>query len=183
MLTMKDIHRMRKELRAENNKYHPFRFVDIPKDKWPPLTPTPFRVCRSSRFLCQLYNDKGFTRISINRAEINDQGGWKDGITWDELQNIKSQLGYADQQAVEVFPAEKDLVNVANIRHLWIVSAAHIPFLWRNNRPTQEPQPVENDKQAEQFRREMYGDWSKHEQPLTSVRNHRVDILGLAFKP
>jgi len=48
------------------------------------------------------------------------------------LQEIKSAVGYGDRDAVEIFPAQKDLVNVANMRHLWIVPES-IPFAWRKD--------------------------------------------------
>lgn len=44
-----------------------------------------------------------------------------DQITWDQLQTIKSELGFGDWYAVEVYPANADLVNDANMRHLWML--------------------------------------------------------------
>lgn len=58
-------------------------------------------------------------------------GGWRvlmicrrdarDGISWDDLQWIKGAAGYRDREAVEVYPRDGDVVNVANMRHLWIL--------------------------------------------------------------
>ena len=45
----------------------------------------------------------------------------KGGITWDELQAIKDEFAGPEAAAVEVYPAASDLVNEANIRHLWVV--------------------------------------------------------------
>ncbi len=70
-------------------------------------------------------------RLSVNRTMINDKGEWIDGITWEELQKIKNQCGYTDRAAVELFPPEHDIVNVANIRHLFVLET--IPeYLWSN---------------------------------------------------
>ena len=74
---------------------------------------------------------RGFTQCHFF-AGIGGSGRWKDGISWDALQEIKSAVGYGDRDAVEIFPAQKDLVNVANMRHLWIVPES-IPFAWRRN--------------------------------------------------
>ncbi len=68
-------------------------------------------------------------RLSINRTTIIGDR-WADNITWDELQRIKNECGYTLHDAVEVFPAEKDVVNVANMRHLWVMKDP-LPFAWR----------------------------------------------------
>jgi len=73
------------------------------------------------------------TRISINRTEITNDGGWKDGISWEELMRIKSEIGYGEMWAVECFPPDSAVVNVANIRHLWIVPAPS--FGWNTVKP------------------------------------------------
>ena len=44
-----------------------------------------------------------------------------DGITWDELQDIKNKVFGEEAWAFEVFPAESELINLKNIRHLWLV--------------------------------------------------------------
>lgn len=40
-------------------------------------------------------------------------------ITWDELQAIKNQVWGKDARAIEVYPAQGDVVNSGNWRHLW----------------------------------------------------------------
>ncbi len=42
-------------------------------------------------------------------------------MTWEELQEIKRQVGIGDFFAVEIFQRDKDIVNVANMRHLWVL--------------------------------------------------------------
>lgn len=81
----------------------------------------PKRAWRSRDFLAQLYDQNGQWRLSVNRAEIGSDGRWKDGITWDELQRIKSECGFGDRFAVEVFPPNEHVVNDANIRHLFLL--------------------------------------------------------------
>ena len=88
-------------------------------------------VWRSKYFLVQVKLENGVTRLSVNRTELDSTGNWRDGITWDELQEIKDLCGFANREAVEVYPAAQDLVNVANIRHLWILEQP-LPFIWRN---------------------------------------------------
>ena len=49
-----------------------------------------------------------------------------------KLQEIKNTIGYKDKFAVEVYPAENDIVNVANMRHLWVLPKP-LGFEWRND--------------------------------------------------
>lgn len=43
-----------------------------------------------------------------------------DGLTWDELQAIKRDVGFGDWHGLEIYPPDQQVVNVANIRHIWI---------------------------------------------------------------
>ena len=71
-------------------------------------------------------------RLSINRTTLGANGRWDENITWDDLQRLKREAGYGDKDAVEVFPADVDVVNVANMRHLWVfVGNYRLPFAWR----------------------------------------------------
>jgi hypothetical protein len=97
---------------------------DVPRGN-PPL-----KVWRSRFFLVQLFNQDGHLRLSINRTKINNEGNWCDGITWDELMACKHACGFGDRWAVEVFPPEQHVVNVANIRHLWLVDQPS--YAWIN---------------------------------------------------
>jgi hypothetical protein len=80
------------------------------------------RVWRSADYLVQLAVEKsGQLRLSINRTMIDNSGMWLEEISWQELQRIKSECGAGDTLAVEIFPRDKDVVNVANMRHLWLM--------------------------------------------------------------
>lgn len=60
-------------------------------------------------------------RLTINRRELTQDGGWKEGIDWETMQSIKRLCGYGDKDAVEVFPNDANVVNVARMRHLWVL--------------------------------------------------------------
>lgn len=61
-------------------------------------------------------------RLSVNRTRLNPtNGAWLSGISWDELYRVKNECGFGDLDAIEVYPAESRLVNVANMRHLWVM--------------------------------------------------------------
>ncbi len=106
----------------------PERLTPVPESEWPKTddsAPTRFAVWRSREFLVQVYAaPAGSVRISVNRVVKGVDGRWVDGITWDELQRIKGEIGYADCWAAEYFPPAADVVNVANMRHLWLLDAA-----------------------------------------------------------
>lgn len=88
---------------------------------------------RSKHFSAIAYREpNGYLRISINRVEVNTKtGDWKDGITWDELQKVKEECGFGDRWAVEVYPPEEHVVNVANLRHLMILNEKPA-YAWGN---------------------------------------------------
>lgn len=121
----------RKHLRQINSLF-PAALVAIPKETWPTSDPAPVAVLRSRDYLVQIFDEaQGFKRLSICRTSLDGHGRWADNISWDELQGLKSEAGFSDFDAMEIFPADHDVVNVANIRHLWI-SPAPLTLAWRN---------------------------------------------------
>ena len=97
----------------------------IPKSKWPRNDDiTRVSVWLNDKFLVQVFKKRDVFRLSVNRVTMNDSGRWDENITWDELQVVKHQCGFGDMLAVEVYPADRDIVNDANMRHLWVIDAA-----------------------------------------------------------
>lgn len=123
-----------KALAIENAKW-PAVLKEWPPEEWPTPSATMRRVFRSKTFLVQEHaaDAPAIVRLSINRTAITNDGEWVQGITWEELQRIKREAGYGDFDAVEVFPPESDVVNVANMRHLWILPAGTLAFAWRKS--------------------------------------------------
>ncbi|AHF89535.1 hypothetical protein OPIT5_03975 [Opitutaceae bacterium TAV5] len=106
-------------------------FVVIPRSEWPLKQSNMITAYRNRHYLVQAFAETGgVVRLSVNRTDIDRDGRWRDGITWDELQRIKAAVGFGDRQAVEIFPPDRDVVNVANIRHLWVLPEP-LPFAWR----------------------------------------------------
>lgn len=113
---------------------HGEKFVEMPLEGVRVRPPGMVRALRNRHYLVQVYEPPAkaphvLCRLSVNRALLNDRGGWLDGITWDQLQAVKCGAGYADHDAIEVYPRERDVVNVANIRHLWVLREA-LPWVW-----------------------------------------------------
>lgn len=122
----------RRQLERDNARW-PAHLVQVPKKDWPPSARSYLKeVWRSRDFLVQVFEERmGIERLSVNRTSV-EQGGkrWDEGIGWDELQRLKRECGRGDRDAVEVYPRDVDVVNVANMRHLWVL---HEPlhFAWR----------------------------------------------------
>jgi hypothetical protein len=108
------------------NRNWPEALTDVPPDMWRAQSwddSKRIRVLRSRRFMAQVFEEAdGVLRLSVNKTELAPGGErWLEGITWDELQMLKRQAGYGDSFAIEIYPPALDEVNVANMRHLWIL--------------------------------------------------------------
>lgn len=116
------LHKARERfLRVQNAKYSTDVLSEVPAEEYLGKEPPGFTTCfRSRQFLVQQYQAGEIIRLTVCRTVIEGDE-WKAEITWDQLQWIKGQLGFADKYAIEVYPRAVDLVNVANMRHLWIL--------------------------------------------------------------
>jgi hypothetical protein len=98
----------------------------------PDVTNAPTRVWRSRDFLVQQFEAVGRpVRLTITRTTLRADGEWMDEITWDDLQRLKAEAGYGERFAVEAYPEDRHVVNVANLRHLWLVDRPE--WAWRND--------------------------------------------------
>lgn len=127
----------RREMKRLNASI-PLLLEEIPSADWPAFYKTASagkylaRLMRSRHWLVQIYADEHplvLARLSVNRTRI-DGDTWQEGILWQDLMGLKSECGYAFFDAVEVFPSVLDIVNVANMRHLWVMRDK-LPFAWR----------------------------------------------------
>ncbi len=122
----------RRQLAKDNLKW-PVALKVIPRSQWPNPDGPQIRVLRSRDFLVQEFAADGMAlvRLSVNITGM-DGTRWKDGIPWEDLQRLKAEAGYPMHDAVEVFPRATDVVNVANMRHIWILRDL-LPFAWRKS--------------------------------------------------
>ena len=111
-------------------KKRPAVLTPVPMDQWPPAMRLsdlcPVKVFESRQYLVQVFEEGVHygsicMRLSVLRVTLQDGGRWDDGITWDELMQVKRDVGYGDCYAIEVYPADQHIVNVANLRHLWVL--------------------------------------------------------------
>jgi len=124
----------RRQLERENAK-RPAVLTEVPRTQWPNggQQPDRVRVWVSRDYLVQEFacvDPLVNARLSICRTSHNG-ARWDDGVSWDELMRIKREIGYGARDAVEIYPADADVVNVANMRHLWLV-AGELAFKWKS---------------------------------------------------
>lgn len=123
-----------KYLQEENARW-PEHLRLWPREEWPdgPMRASKslLSVYRSRTYLVQVFNEAApvLVRLSVNRTAITPKGGWQQDIPWEDLQRLKREAGYGEFDAVEVYPSDRDVVNVANMRHLWIM-AQPLAFKW-----------------------------------------------------
>jgi len=123
----------RRRHNAEMRKL-PLALTPVDKSEWPDTSEEVMRyaVWRSRKYLVQLFAEPdGIARMTVCRSTVGKGDRWNDDITWDELQEIKHAIGCGDEWAVEIFPPDEHVVNVANMRHLWLQPRA-LAFGWRN---------------------------------------------------
>ena len=121
---MKSTAELRRAMHADNMKWGD-TLSPVPSAAWPQAQPgfnRPIQVWRSRRFLVQVFAERdGAQQVTVNRTAVGDDGRWRDGITWDELQTLKWEIGRGHHWAVELYPPDEEIENDANMRHLWLI--------------------------------------------------------------
>ena len=124
--------RERRALAADNRK-QPTELRQVPHAEWPLNRPRGItELWRSREFLVQVFDHEAAVRLSVCRTVVGGGERWADGITWDELQRLKRECGRGDKAAVEIYPPDAEVVNDANMRHLWVMREP-ISFAWRRS--------------------------------------------------
>ncbi len=105
----------------------------VPVKEWPNHWPPGIReVWRSKDYLVQVYDDTlCAARITVSTTKMRT-GNYVGNISWETLNGIKAAVGFADCDAVELYPREEDVINDANMRHLFVVGTS--PLVWREGR-------------------------------------------------
>lgn len=123
-LNKKGKNKLWKRIKAECELY-PMQLQLVPMDiDIPEGVIAPKEIWRSRGFVVQVYEIEGnpdWERLSINRnAFSSDFSRFLDGISWERIQELKAECGRASLEAVEIYPGDEDIVNVANLRHIWV---------------------------------------------------------------
>ena len=70
------------------------------------------------------HEDPNYAHISVTRHDAIE------GIPWDDLQAIKSQIFGEEAEAVELYPSASRTVNDANVRHMWVNKGSGFGIGW-----------------------------------------------------
>ena len=90
------------------------------------------------------------TWLSIKRRDKRPVNNWQD------MQTIKNRLVGVDCDAIQIFPAESRMVNMANQYHLIVLpSDASLPFGWGRRSVDTENRNAEPNGSAQSFRGEV----------------------------
>ncbi len=128
----RDLVTKRKAMHAESLRWGA-ELREIPRERWPAYTAhlqcPPVRALRSRAFLVMEYAESnGGVRLTISRSQLADDGDFRQDIWWEDIQRLKRECGYGDRCAVEIFPPDEFIVNVANMRHIWLCESP--AFMW-----------------------------------------------------
>lgn len=88
----------------------------------------PYEIYRNNLYQVSLYRPQdieGVGRVQHLSMKRNDNTVIRD---WRHLQLIKNEIIGEEVEAVEIFPAESRMTDMANQYHLWCFLDSHIPF-------------------------------------------------------
>lgn len=79
-------------------------------------------VWRNKKFTVMVWNLPAGKKLSISRNTWDSHTRrYTDGITWDEIMEIKRCCGFGERNAIEFYPPDSEVINIANVRHIWLL--------------------------------------------------------------
>ena len=128
--------RTERRLAKKQAESFPPRLQPLPACKWPEspelYNPSRILVWYSRDYFVQAFSEPGdVIRLSIN-STVPQAASWTDGLSWDDLMEIKRQCGFPHRVAIEIYPDDENIVNVSNMRHLWLLPEPP-EFMWRKS--------------------------------------------------
>lgn len=109
-------------------KFPSWRWIDRSHQKDHALAPAGLKRCYlNDLYSVQVYEQQTewglVTHLMVRR---HDEGPIRD---WKHMQRIKNEIVGRDRCAVEVYPAESEVVDQANMYHLWVLPEGfRLPF-------------------------------------------------------
>lgn len=79
--------------------------------------------------LREIDTDMGKVTHACMRNQGSKETNWQGtDICWNEKQRIKNEIFGKEAIAIEVFPPESELVDEANMYHIWVLHEFKLPF-------------------------------------------------------
>lgn len=133
----------RNDLKSSGNMIDPSKLIDASGTLDNPLAPDRCYADRKNGVVVQVWENAtpgcdgtpwaGTLRVSIKHTsaktpEQYEKRRYSKPITWDDMQAIKDWF-WPNRIAVEVFPPKANVVNVADMRWMWVLpQGAVLPF-------------------------------------------------------
>ena len=93
-------------------------------------------VWRNKKYTVMVWNVPAGKKLTISRNTWDSHTRrYHDGITWDEIMEIKRACGFGEQNAIEFFPPDSEVVNIANVRHIWILPSENTDHMLKLDDP------------------------------------------------
>lgn len=94
--------------------------LNVPYSSHPEDIKTIFRSKKYTVILWKQNRIDGKQRFSISRNEWNSkERRYVGDISWDEIMEIKRQIGLGDVECWEYYPKDNEIINEANMRHIF----------------------------------------------------------------
>ncbi|MBI4692744.1 MAG: hypothetical protein HY749_01840 [Gammaproteobacteria bacterium] len=91
-----------------------------------PRDPSLVGVWAGDSVLVMAHQEGDAVRLAMLSTELDGAAlASTDAYSFDELQQIKREVGYGDRCAVEIYPADADIVGGPAARHLWVLPPGH----------------------------------------------------------
>jgi hypothetical protein len=162
----------------KQNAKMPNVLTEVARENWPSAPSNLLRVWRSRFFLVQEYQETHpdiAVRLTVSKTTF-DGKRFADGITFEELQKAKTECGYGHHEAVEIYPRDLDVVNVAPMRHLWVMRD-RLGFGWT----TDPANPVEDTSALDGIPRRARVD--RHTPAETAIRKAKMAVEAAGCDP
>ena len=82
----------------------------------------PAQTWENDLYLVHVFFERPFVHLDISRKDGQPSHNWR------HFQQIKNQLVGPEYEAIELYPAERRLVDTANQYHLWVHADANYVF-------------------------------------------------------
>lgn len=106
-------------LRNARLPWQPMR--EVPRREWPAdLERRVVRFWVNNKFTCIEYNPRITDYGPVRHLLIQRVTGERVS-RWEPLQRVKNEVAGPDASAVELYPAECDVVNDCHMYHLWVL--------------------------------------------------------------
>ena len=157
---MSDKRRLRRVAKAQAAKRQSWAWRILPVDpalfEQYPAVRNVKRVLANDFYIVQFFDvatDIGLVEHlmirSVKNAAAGPGGGRGDEPPWRDLQRIKDELVGEDLEAVQVCPRKRDVMDQADMFHLWVLPADRaLPFGLHRESGFARPEGYSNEQQA-----------------------------------